>query len=78
MSSPALQLIALAVRHLDDIADLKVRADLLEEAAWFADHRAPERGQHLRRAAAEIRRADDAQLLLEELLSPELPSHPGT
>lgn len=62
-----LELIALAIPQLTDVKNLTRRAELLEAAAdACAAASCLERAENLRFTASELRRADQAQLALNE------------
>lgn len=70
MQNPLLEFIALGVRHIGEIPDLKRRADALSAAASVCAQRSlPDEASELREAAANLRQADQAQLLLNERFS---------
>ncbi len=70
MTHALLELISLAIPNLGSVPNLQRRADLLEAAADACESAAClERAERLRFTAAELRRADQAQLALTELFS---------
>jgi hypothetical protein len=68
MKHAFLELIGIAVAHLDDVPNVGRRAELLEAAAdWFDQAQTPARAIQIRAAADKLRMADEAQLNLSRL-----------
>ena len=68
MKHALLELIGIAVAHLDDVPNVGRRAGLLEAAAdYFDQAQTPARAEAMRAAADKLREADAAQLNLSRL-----------
>jgi hypothetical protein len=67
MKPGLLELVAIGVRHLSEVSDLSRRADLLEAAAEACQaDGADEEAEALKRAARDLRTAEESQLQLNE------------
>lgn len=68
MKHAFLELIGIAVSHLDDVPNVARRAELIEAAAdYFDQAQTPARAEQMRAAAAKLREAEEAQLNLTRL-----------
>ncbi|WAC21003.1 hypothetical protein OVA24_06355 [Luteolibacter sp. SL250] len=68
--TPAIDLVALAVRHLEEIPNNAHRARILDAAAGVCTQaQRDDLAEALRSAATDLRKAEDAQLSLSETFS---------
>ncbi|MEM9236016.1 MAG: hypothetical protein AAGB14_04505 [Verrucomicrobiota bacterium] len=70
MTAPAIELVAVALRNLDEVSDVMRRAELLDAAASILIQSGDlDRGQQARTTAQILREAQSAQLRLSSILN---------